>query len=140
MRPTLNGLLDGLPFKGRPLVPTRVWILTSTSLVMRRLKSLFLQTTLENQTLLLRPAPLLLTLELLYVTLLVFVFFFFYVGLRARDICNVALNEYPIFCLIVFILISPLLFSFSFFFFITASLVLLCLSYPGSEAIWPCLS
>ena len=27
-----------------------------------------------------------------------------------------------------------------FFFFISASLVLLCLSYPGSEAIWPCLS
>ena len=104
-----NGLLDGLPFKGGLLVPTWVWILTSTSLVMRRLKSPFLQTALRSQTLLLRPAPLLLTPELLYMTLLVFVFFFvffFYAELRTRDICNVALNEYPIFCLIVFTLFS----------------------------------
>ena len=130
MRPALNGIMDGLPFKGRLLVPTRAWILTSTSLVMRRLKSPFLQTALESQTLLLRPAPLLLTSELPYINLLVF-FFFFTLGF---DLGIYVLS---------FSMNTP--FSISlllslFFFFITAPLVLLCLSYLGSMAIWPCLS
>ena len=132
MRPALNGLLDGLSFRGRLLVPTRAWTLTSISLVTRRRKSPFPQTVLESQTPRLRPAPLLrLLLPLLTSELLHIALFFFYAGLRTRDICNVVLNEYPIFYLITFTL---------FFFFITAPLVLLCLSCPGSMAIWPCLS
>ena len=109
--------------------------------VTRRRKSPFSLTVLESQTPRLRPAPLLrlmlppLTSELLHIALLVclFVFFFFYIELRTRDICNVVLNEYPTFYFIAFI-------PFSFSFFITAPLMLLCLSYPGSVAIWPCLS
>ena len=144
MRPALSGLLDGLPFRGRLLMPTRAWTLTSISLVTRRRKSSFPLTVLESQTPRLRSAPLLRLLlpllmsELLHIALLVclFVCFFnFYVGLRTWDICNVVLNEYPIFYLIAFTH-----FSFFFLFFLTAPLVLLCLSYPGSVAIWPCLS
>ena len=135
MRPALNVLLDGLPFRGRLLMPTRAWTLTSISLVMRRRKSPFPQTVLESQTPLLRPAPLLrpmpplLTSELLYIAL---IFFFFTLGLRTPDICNVVINEYSIFYLIAFIHFL--------LFFITAPLMLLCLSCPGLAAIWPFLS
>ena len=107
MRLALNGLLDGLPFKGRLLMPTRAWTLTLISLVMRRRKSPFPPTVLESQTPRLRPAPLsrlllpLLTSELLHIALLVCLFFF-YVGLRTPDICDVVLNEYPIFYLLAF--------------------------------------
>ena len=106
--PALSGLLDGLLSRGRLLMPTRTWTLTLISLVTRRWKSPFPLTALESQTPRLRPAPLLrlllpllrLTSELLYIILLVF--FLFYVGLRTPDICDVVLNEYPIFYLIVF--------------------------------------
>ena len=80
MRPALNLLLDGLPFRGRFLMPTRAWTLILTSLVMRRRKSPFPPTVLESQIPLLRPAPLLrlllplLTPELLCIILLVFFF------------------------------------------------------------------
>ena len=137
MRPTLNGLLGGLPFRGRLLMSILARTLTSISLATRRRKSPFPQTVLESQTPRLRPAPLLrlllplLTSELLHISLLFF-FFFLYVRLRTRDICNVVLNEYPIFYLIAFT-------SF-FFLYITVSPMLLCLSCPGSVAIWPCLS
>ena len=62
---------------------------------------------------LLRPAPLLrlllplLTSELLLIALLFF-FLFFFVGLRTRDICNVVLNEYPIFYLISLFIVLPI--------------------------------
>ena len=116
MRPAPNGLLDGLPFRGRLLMPTLAWTLTLISLVTRRRKSPFPQTVLESQTPRRKPAPLLLlllplltseffhmaSLVCLFVCVCVFFFFFFYVGLRTRDICNVILNEYPIFYLIVF--------------------------------------
>ena len=104
MRPTLNGLLDGLPFRGRLLMPTQAWILTLISLVTRRRRSPFPPTVLESQAPQLIPAPLprlllpLLTSDLLHVALLVFVFFcFFFGGLRTPDTCDVVLNEYPIF-------------------------------------------
>ena len=107
MRPALNGLLDGLLSRERLLMPTRAWTLTLISLVTRRQKSPFPPTVLESQTPRLRPASLLrlllpllcLTPELLYINLL---FFIFYVGLRTPDICDVVLNEYPIFYLIAF--------------------------------------
>ena len=81
MRPAPNGLLDGLPFRGRLLMPTRAWTLTLLSLATRRRKSLFPQTALESQTPQLMPAPLsrlllpLLTFDLLLIALLVFFFF-----------------------------------------------------------------
>ena len=137
MKPALNGLLDDLPFRGRLLMPTRAWTITSISVVTTRRKSPFSLTVLESQTPRLRPAPLLrlllplLTSKLLHIALLLFFSFFFYVRLRTRDICNVVLNEYPIF---LFHLLPHL------FFFITAPLLLLCLSCPGLVAIWPCLS
>ena len=83
MRPALNGLLDGLPFRGRLLMPTQAWILTLISLVTRRRRSPFPLTVLESQTPQLMPAPLprlllpLMTSDLLHVALLVFVCCFF---------------------------------------------------------------
>ena len=59
MRPAPNGLLNGLPFRGRLLMPTRAWTLTLISPVTRRRKSPFPQTVLESQTPRRRPAPLL---------------------------------------------------------------------------------
>ena len=104
MRPELNGLLDGLTFIGRLLMPTRAWILTLISLVTRRWKSPFPSTFLESQTPWLIPAPLprlllpLLTSDILHVAFLVYFFyFFFYVGLWTPDISDVVLNEYSIF-------------------------------------------
>ena len=131
MKLALNELLDDLPFRGRLLMPTWAWILTLISLVTRRRKSPFPSTVLESQTPRLMPASLprlllpLLTSELLHITLLVcmFFFFFFYVGPRTLDICDVVLNEHPIF--------YPLAFFFFFFF---------CCSFfcrLGSMAIWP---
>ena len=82
MKPALNGLLGGLPFRGRLLMPTRAWTLTSISLATRRRKSPFPLTILECQTPRLRPAPLLrlllplLTSELLRISLLVCLFVF----------------------------------------------------------------
>ena len=127
MRPALNGLIDGLSFRGRLLMPTRAWILTLISLVTRRRKSPFPSTILESQTPRLMPAPLprlllpLLTSELLHIALLVCFFLFFYVGLRTPDICDVVLNEYPIFYSLAFFL------KCCFFFFCQL----------GSMAIWP---
>ena len=108
MRPALNGLLDGLPFRGRMLMPTRAWTSILTSLVTRRRKSPFPPTVLESQIPRLRHASLLrlqlplMTPELLCIIFLVFFFFFFffYVRLQNPDICDVVLNEYPIFYLI----------------------------------------
>ena len=88
-------------------MPTHAWILTSTSLVMRRWKSLFPPTVLESQIPRLMPAPLprlllpLLTSDLLHIAVHVCLFvclffFFFYVGLQTLDICDGILNEYPI--------------------------------------------
>ena len=133
MRPALNGLLDGLPFKGRLLVPTRAWILTSISLVMRRRKSPFPQTALESQTLLLRPAPLLRLLllpiesELLYITLLVF-FFFFTLGFEP-EIYVTSLSMNTPFSISLYL---PF-----FFLYITVPFRLLYLSCPGLVTIWP---
>ena len=118
MKPALNGLLDGLPFRGRLLMPTRAWTLTLISLVTRRWKSHFPSTFLESHTPRLMPAPLprlllpLLTSELFHIALLVFFFFFFYVGLRTPDICDVVLNEYPIFYPLAFLFIYLLLLLF----------------------------
>ena len=106
MRSALNKLLDGLPFRGRLLMPNRAWILTLISLVTRRQRSPFSPTVLESQTPQLMPAPLpclllpLLTSDILHIALLVFVFvfvFFCFGGLRTPDTCDVVLNEYPIF-------------------------------------------
>ena len=90
MRPALSGLLDGFLSRGRMLMPTRAWTLTSISLVTRRRKSPFRLTVLENQTPQLRPAPLLRLLlpllcrtpELLCIILLVL--FFFLLGFEPR--------------------------------------------------------
>ena len=106
MRPVLNALLGGLPFRGRLLMPTQAWTSTSTSLVTRRRKSPFPQTVLENQIPLLRPTPLLhplllpLMSDLQHISSLAF-FFFFFVGLGTQDICSFFLNEHSFF-------ISPL--------------------------------
>ena len=99
MRPAPNGLLDGLPFRGRLLMPTLAWTLTLISPAMRRQKSLFPQTALESQTPQLMPAPLprlllpLLTSDLLLIALIVF--FFFCARLRTRDTCNVVSMNIP---------------------------------------------
>ena len=78
---------------------------------------------------------LLMTSELPYITLLsFFLFFIFYFtqGFEPRIyVLSFSINT-PIFYFIAFI--------FFFFLFITAPLILLCLSYLGSMAIWPCLS
>ena len=84
MRPALNGLLVGLPFRGRLLMPTRAWTLKLISLVTRRQKSHFPPTVLDSQTPQLRPSPLprlllpLLTSELLHIALLVCLLVFFF--------------------------------------------------------------
>ena len=104
MRPTLNGLLDGLLSRGRLIMPIRAWTFILISPVTRRRKGPFPQTILESQTPLLRPAPPLhlllplLTFELLPISLLVCLFVcLFFIDLRTRDIHNVVLNAYPIF-------------------------------------------
>ena len=118
MMPALNGLLDGLPFRGRLLMPTRAYTLNLISLVTRRRKSPFPPTILESQTPRLMPAPLprfllpLMTPELLHIALLVCLFVvFFYVGLRTLDICDVVLNEYPIFYPLAFFFFNAALSS-----------------------------
>ena len=65
MRPVLNGLLGGLPFREKLLMPTSAWTSTLTSLAMRRLRNPSLLTILENRTPLLRHTPLLHPLLLL---------------------------------------------------------------------------
>ena len=65
MRPILNGLLGGLPFREKLLMPTQAWTSTLTSLATRRLRSPSQLTILENRTPPLRPTPFLHPLLLL---------------------------------------------------------------------------
>ena len=92
-RVALSGLLDGLLFRGRLLMPFRAWTLTLISLVTRRRKSPFPPTVLESQAPRLRFAPLLRLLlpllrrtpELLCIIFLVVFFFcFFFWGFEPR--------------------------------------------------------
>ena len=131
MRPATNGLLDGLPFRGRLLMPTRAWTLTLISPVTRRRKRPFSQTVLESLTLQLRLAPLLrfllplLTSEFLHMASLVclFVFFFFTSGFE------------PEIYVMSFSMNTP--FSISSLLPLIVFLVLLCLNCPGSWVTTP---
>ena len=130
MRPVLNGLLGGLPFRRRLLVPTQAWTSTLTSLAMRKQKSPSPQTILENQIPPLRPTPHLhpLLLPLMsdlrkYLCFLAVVLFFFFVGLGTQDICSLFLNEYSFF-------ISPLSPLLEFF-------ALFCMNWFDFLAAWP---
>ena len=124
----LNGLLGGLPFKGRLLMPTQAWTSTSTSLATRRLKSPSPHTILENQIPLPRPTPLLhpmllpLMSDLPHIPLLACCCFFFF-GLGTQGICSLFLNEYSFF-------ISPLL-------PLLVHFVLFCMNRIDFLAAWP---
>ena len=99
MRLVLNGLLGGLPFRGRLLMSIPVWTSTSTSLAMRRQRSPSPQTILENRMLPLRLTPLLhpLLLPLMpdfpRISSLSYRRFFFFAGLGTHNICSRFLNE-----------------------------------------------
>ena len=86
MRPVLNGLLGGLPFRGRLLMFIPAWTSTSTSLATRRQRSPSPQTILENRMLPLRLTPflhpLLLPLMPDFLRISSLACFFFFAGLE----------------------------------------------------------
>ena len=129
MRPALNGLLGGLLFRGRLLMPTRAWTLTSISLAMRRRKSPFPQTVLASQTPWLRLAPPLhlllpfLTSKLLHISLLVCLFFLFFFLFVSGSEPGIYVTSFSMNIPFSTSSLLPI-----FFFFLTASPVLLCLS------------
>ena len=110
-----HGLLGGLPFRGKLLLPTQAWNSTLTSLVTRRLRSPSLLTILENRTPPLRPTPLLLPLLLLLMPDLPrtsslawrrFLFYLFFAGLGTQDVCTFSLINVPFYHFCLYLCIS----------------------------------
>ena len=130
MRTVLNGLLGGLHFRRRLLMPIQAWTLTLISLTTRKRKSPSPQTIPENQIPPLRSNPLLHPLllpqmaDLSHTSLVaLFFFFFLFVGLGTHDICSLLFNEYPFF-------ISSLSHLLVFF-------VLFCMNRIDFSSAWP---